>query len=161
MLHRVDPHIWITLSPHLRCPWSRKEHKILAGVRPGLTWDGFKIGGGAQPVKTKYGWMLITHGVDHTHVYRLGVMLLDLADATTLIYRSPNFILEPVTKFEVGETGKNWVPNVVFTCGVVPQENNKRTLDAGDEVLVYYGASDTVISIATAKIADLIPEQFR
>ena len=93
MLHRVDPHIWITFSSHLRCPWSRKEHRILAGSTSGMMWDGHKIGAGAQPIKTKYGWLLITHGVDHDHVYRLGVMLLDLADPAKLIYRSPNPVL--------------------------------------------------------------------
>jgi len=161
MLHRVDPHIWITLSPHLRCPWPRKEHKILAGSTSGMMWGGKKIGAGAQPIKTKYGWLLITHGVDYAHVYRLGVMLLDLADPTILLYRSPNSILEPVERYEVGELGKHWVPNVVFTCGAVPREGNKQILDAEDEVLVYYGAADSVVSVATVKIADLIPEQFR
>jgi len=157
MLHRVDPHIWITFSSHLRCPWSRKEHKILAGTTSGMMWDGDKIGAGAQPIKTKYGWLLITHGVDDTHVYRLGVMLLDLADPMTLLYRSPNPILEPRESHEIGEVGKCWVPNVVFSCGAVPREDNKEILDAEDEIVVYYGASDTVISVATAKVADLIP----
>ncbi|MFW0858694.1 MAG: glycosidase [Dehalococcoidia bacterium] len=161
MLHRVDPHIWVTFSSHLRCPWPRKEHKILAGSTSGMMWDGRKIGAGAQSIKTKYGWLLITHGVDYAFVYRLGVMLLDLADPATLLYRSPNSILEPTERYEVGEGGTSWVPNVVFTCGAVPREDNKGMLDADDELLVYYGASDTVISIATARIGDLIPEEFR
>ncbi|MCL0048820.1 glycosidase, partial [Dehalococcoidia bacterium] len=161
MLHRVDPHIWVTFSPHLRCPWPRKEHKILAGSTSGMMWDGRKIGSGAQPIKTKYGWLLITHGVDYAHVYRLGVMLLDLADPTMLLYRSPNSILEPRERYEVGEEDTCWIPNVVFTCGAVPREDNKGMLDAEDELLIYYGASDTVICIATARIGDLIPEEFR
>jgi predicted GH43/DUF377 family glycosyl hydrolase/glycosyltransferase involved in cell wall biosynthesis len=161
MLHRVDPHMWITFSPHIRCPWSRREHKILAGARTGMVWDGLKIGGGAQPVKTEFGWMLITHGVDHAHVYRLGVVLLDLVDPRVLIYRSPNFILEPTEKTAIGEPGKSWVMNVVFSCGVVPIGDNKEIYGAEDEFLVYYGASDSVINVATAKIADLIPQEFR
>jgi len=161
MLHRVDPHIWITFSAHLRCPWPRKEHKILAGSTTGMMWDGRKIGAGAQPIKTKYGWLLITHGVDYAHVYRLGAMLLDLADPTIVLYRSPNSILEPAETCELGEADKCWVHNVVFTCGAVPGEDNKEMLDAEDEVLVYYGAADSVICVGTAKIADLIPEEFR
>jgi len=161
MLHRVDPHIWITFSSHLRCPWPRKEHKIVAGPATGMTWDGRKIGAGAQPIKTKYGWLLITHGADHTHVYRLGVMLLDLSDPRIPLYRSPNSILEPTEKCEIGEPGTHCVPNVVFTCGAVPREGNKEILDAEDEVLVYYGAADSVVAVATAKVADLIPEEFR
>ena len=160
MLHRVDPHIWITFSPHLRCPWPRKEHKILAGATYGMLWDGKKIGAGAQPLKTKYGWLLITHGVDHLRVYRLGVLLLDLADPTIVLYRSPNAVLEPEKKYEEGEPGRDWVPNVVFTCGAVPRENNKTILDIEDELLVYYGAADSVIGVATAKVGDLIPAEF-
>ena len=161
MLHRVDPHIWITFSTHLRCPWPRKEHTILAGSRPGMVWDSLKIGGGAQPIKTEYGWLLIYHGVDHDHVYRLGVMLVDLADPTVLLYRSPNFILEPTERFEVGEKDESWVPNVVFTCGAVSRDVGKDILTARDEVLVYYGAADSVIGVATARIEDLVPEEFR
>ena len=161
MLHRVDPHIWITFSSHLHCPWPRKEHKIVAGSETGMTWDGRKIGAGAQPIKTKYGWLLITHGSDYAHVYRLGVMLLDLSDPRILLYRSPNSILEPTEKCEIGEPGTHCVPNVVFTCGAVPREGNKEILDAEDEVLVYYGAADSAVAVATSKVAGLIPEELR
>lgn len=157
MLHRVLPHIWITFSPHVRCPWPRKEHKILAGSSYGMMWDAVKIGAGAQPIKTKYGWILITHGVDYAHIYRLGVMLLDLVDPSVLLYRSPNPVLEPVEEYEKGQPGISWVPNVVFTCGAVAREDNKEILDDNDELLIYYGASDTVIGVATAKVGDLIP----
>ncbi len=160
MIHRVDPHIWITFSPHMRCPWPRREHKILAGSRSGLVWDSRKIGGGSQPLKTKFGWLMIYHGVDHNHVYRLGVMLLAQADPTVLLYRSPNFILEPKEVFEVGQDD-SWVPNVVFTCGAVGRDGSKEVLGADDEILVYYGAADTVIGVATARIGDLIPRGFR
>jgi predicted GH43/DUF377 family glycosyl hydrolase len=126
-----------------------------------MVWDGQKIGAGAQPIKTKYGWLLITHGVDHSYIYRLGVMLLDLADPTIMLYRSPDPILEPKEKYELGEGSKSWVPNVVFTCGAVSLNNDKKMLDEDDVLLVYYGAADTAISVAEAKIADLIPEDFR
>ncbi len=157
MLHRVDPNIWITFSRHLRCPWPRGEHQILTGARSGMAWDGTKIGGGAQPLKTKYGWLLLTHGVDHAHIYRLGVMLVDVADPTVLLYRSPNPILEPTEEFEIGGTDRHWVPNVVFTCGAVPREDGEELFYSGNELLVYYGAADTAIGVATAKISDLIP----
>jgi len=126
-----------------------------------MLWDGKKIGGGAQPIKTRYGWLLITHGVDYLRVYRLGVLLLDLVDPTVVIYRSPNAILEPKERYEKGEPGKDWVPNVVFTCGAVPREDGKETLEAQDELLVYYGAADSAIGVASAKVSDLIPKQFR
>ena len=88
-------------------------------------------------------------------------MLVDLADPTVLLYRSPNFILEPTERFEVGEKDESWVPNVVFTCGAVSRDVGKDILTARDEVLVYYGAADSVIGVATARIEDLVPEEFR
>jgi predicted GH43/DUF377 family glycosyl hydrolase len=161
MLHRVDPHIWTIYSSHLSCPWPRKEHKILAGSTSGMLWDGRKIGGGSQPIKTRYGWLLIIHGVDYLRFYRLGVLLLDLFNPSVIIYRSPNAILEPQEKYEEGEPGADWVPNVVFTCGAVPREDGKETLEAQDELLVYYGAADSTIGVTSTKISDLIPKQFR
>ena len=161
MLHRVDPHIWITFSSHLRCPWSRKEHAILAGSTSGMMWDGHKIGAGAQPIKTEYGWLLITHGVDYDRVYRLGVMLLDLADPSRLIYRSPNPVLEPIEEWELGKDKASWKSNVVFTCGAVPRKDDREMIDAQDELIVYYGAADSVICAATPGIGDLIPKEFR
>lgn len=161
MLHRVDPHIWINFSPHLRCPWPRKEHRILAGSGSGMAWDGNKVGAGAPPIKTEYGWLLVTHAADHDHVYRLGVMLLDLTDPTTVLYRSPNPILSPELRCELGEPGECWVPNVVFTCGAVPGSTGKEVLGADDEILVYYGAADTEICVAQAKVGGLIPAEIR
>jgi len=161
MLHRLDPDIWLTFSSYLRCPWPSKCHMILARPTDGTGWDALKIGAGAQPIKTRYGWLLITHGVDHSKVYRLGVMLLDLANPSSLVYRSPNFILEPVTRCEMGGDDGSWVPNVVFSCGAVPCEAGKEMLDAEDEIIVYYGGADSVMNIATARIRDLIPEEIR
>jgi predicted GH43/DUF377 family glycosyl hydrolase len=123
-------------------------------------WDSLKIGAGAQPIKTKYGWLLIYHGVDREMIYRLGVILVDLKDPGRLLYRSPNPILSPETECEIGKKGECWVPNVVFTCGAVPALD-KEVLDDDDEILVYYGAADTNICLATGKVEDLIPEEVR
>jgi predicted GH43/DUF377 family glycosyl hydrolase len=136
-------------------------HKILAGATSGMMWDASKIGGGSQPIKTRFGWLLITHGVDYAHIYRLGVMLLDLENPTKLLYRSPNFILEPEDEWELGKVERSWVPGVVYTCGAVPRDGEKGILDADDELIVYYGAADSVICAASARIGDLIPERFR
>jgi len=40
MLHRVEPHIWITFSRHLHCPWPRAEHRIVTGSMSGMVWYG-------------------------------------------------------------------------------------------------------------------------
>ena len=173
MLHRVYRHMWVTFSPHLSCPWYRKRHnswaqgtpyimkKILARAPSGIMWDGTKIGSGSQPIKTRFGWLLITHGVDYAHIYRLGVMLVDLENPAKLLYRSHNFILEPEDEWELGKDERSWVPRVVFTCGAVPRDGEKGIFDADDELIVYYGAADSVICAATARVGDLIPERFR
>ncbi|MGI6452374.1 MAG: glycosidase [Syntrophomonadaceae bacterium] len=156
--HRIEPSIWVTYMNELKFP-QKEKHAIIIGPRPGRMWDSLKIGAGAQPLKTKYGWLLIYHGVDYNYVYRLGVILVDLNNPQKVIYRSPNPILEPEEDYEVGLSGA-WVPNVVFTCGAVPGVD-KEVLEDEDEILVYYGAADTSIGVATATLADLIPERFR
>lgn len=158
--HRIEPSIWIAYSDELAFPWPRSGHKIIMGPRSGMMWDSLKIGAGAQPIKTRYGWLLIYHGVDQDMVYRLGVMLADLKDPGRLLYRSPNPTLSPKTQYEIGRKDEYWVPNVVFTCGAVPAED-KEILDVDDEILVYYGASDTYICLATGTVGDMIPEQVR
>jgi len=158
LYHRIEPSMWITYMNEVEFP-CREQHAIIIGPRPGRMWDSLKIGAGAQPLKTIYGWLLIYHGVDHNYVYRLGVILVDLNDPQRVLYRSPNPILEPEEDYEVGLSGA-WVPNVVFTCGAVAGAD-KEVLEDDDEVLVYYGAADTSIGMASATVADLIPEKYR
>lgn len=158
LYHRIEPSMWITYMNELKFP-CREQHAIIIGPRPGRMWDSLKIGAGAQPLKTIYGWLLIYHGVDYNYVYRLGVILVDLTDPQRVLYRSPNPILEPEEEYEIGLDGA-WVPNVVFTCGAVAG-SDKEVLEDDDEILVYYGAADTSIGMAKATLADLIPENFR
>lgn len=158
--HRIEPSIWVLHMDKLEFPAPKKEHSIILGPRSGWMWDSLKIGAGSQPIKTKYGWLLIYHGVDRNRVYRLGVILADLANPERLLYRSPNPVLSPETEYEIGKEGESWVPNVVFTCGAVPSID-KEVLDADDQILVYYGAADTHICLATGRVGDLIPESVR
>lgn len=158
--HRIEPSVWVLHLDKLEFPAPKIEHSIILGPRSGWMWDSLKIGAGSQPIKTKYGWLLIYHGVDRNRVYRLGVLLVDLANPERLIYRSPNPVLSPETEYEIGKEGESWVPNVVFTCGAVPAKD-KEVLDAEDEILVYYGAADTHICLATGRVGDLIPESVR
>jgi len=158
--HRIEPSIWVSHLDKLEFPAPKDKHSIILGPRSGKMWDSLKIGAGSQPIKTKYGWLLIYHGVDRDNAYRLGVILADLNNPERLLYRSPNPVLSPETEYEIGKEGESWVPNVVFTCGAVPAED-KEVLDAEDEILVYYGAADTHVCLACAKVGDLIPERAR
>jgi predicted GH43/DUF377 family glycosyl hydrolase len=158
--HRIEPSIWVSYLDKLEFPVPRERHAIIMGPRSGRMWDSLKIGAGTQPIKTRYGWLMIYHGVDRQLVYRLGVILVDLNNPELLIYRSPNSILQPEMDYEIGADTGSWVPNVVFTCGAVPA-SEKVILEDDDEILVYYGAADTHIGVATATLAELIPEEYR
>ena len=60
-----------------------------------------------------------------------------------MIYRSDEWVFEPEPDYErFGDVDK-----VVFPCGWV---------NVDGEVRIYYGAADSRIAIATAKIADLL-----
>lgn len=156
--HRLDPNLWVSYLDDLTCPWPRTGQKIVTGPRPGMMWDGVKIGAGAQPIRTTAGWLNVYHGVDYERYYRLGVMLMAPDDPARVIYRSPNAILHPMLDFEMGavEGRDYWVPRVVFTCGAVPAEDTE-VVGPDDEILVYYGAADTTIGVAKGKLRDLVP----
>jgi predicted GH43/DUF377 family glycosyl hydrolase len=158
LYHRLDPNLWITYMDELTCPWPREGQQIIISPRAGMMWDGVKIGAGAQPIKTTHGWLNIYHGVDYERSYRLGVLLTPLDDPATVAYRSPNAVLQPETDYEMGNANgrDSWVPHVVFTCGAVPAED-KDVIGPDDEILVYYGAADTVMGVAKATVRDLVP----
>jgi len=110
-------------------------------------WDELKIGPGATPLRTDKGWLHIYHGVYRTMagaVYRLGAALHDLDDPSRVIGISDDWILEPEDPWE--RTG--YVPNVVFTCGAVPEEDGT--------VKIYWGGADTVMCAGSAQIRDLV-----
>jgi predicted GH43/DUF377 family glycosyl hydrolase len=157
IMHRIEPDMQIYFTPTLPPNSYREIGDTFMKPRAGM-WDSEKIGAGAPPLKTKYGWLFIYHGVgtwQGKRAYRLGVVLTDLSNPEKKIYRSQEPILEPQEDYEIN----GWVDNVVFTCGAVPEDKDSdAVLDKDDEILVYYGAADKVIAVAKAKISDLIPE---
>lgn len=141
ILHRVYPNLSLSTSPDcIKC----HHDTIIAKPRPGK-WDSLKIGAGAQPIKTPYGWLLFYHGTNQKNRYHLGIMVLDLKNPRKVIYRSPEPILSPEKDYE--KSGD--VQNVVFTCGAV---------EWNDKYFVYYGAADKVIGLATIPLEDVFKE---
>lgn len=142
--------IWISYCPldHVKSDLAElliwRSHSFLAG--PQASWEEVKIGGGAPPVHTPYGWMMVYHGVsgriveqmDHQPFvhYCAGIMILDTDDPRKVVYRSPMPILAP----EIEEERSGVVPNVVFPTAVDPREDG--TFD------VYYGMADAAIGVA-------------
>ncbi len=99
-------------------------------------WDSVKVGIAAPPIKTKYGWLLLYHGVSHTHgTYRIGAVLLDKKDPTLVLARTADPIFWPEEEYEK----KGVVNNVVFPCGMAK---------IGEKLYIYYGGADTVVGVA-------------
>ncbi len=143
--------------------------------REGNYFDNAFVEMGPQPIKTEKGWLVLYHGVNTKHEYSLGYLLLDLNDPTKILYRSEKPILTPQMPYELkglvdvipgsdkinfkaltqkeleayadkaAKEGK--MPSVVFVCGAINQ---------GDNLRIYYGASDTWICTATAKISGIL-----
>jgi predicted GH43/DUF377 family glycosyl hydrolase len=78
-------------------------------------------------------------------IYRAGLALLDLEDPTKVRRRCDEWLLGPHEEYEVvGD-----VSQVVFPCGWVVDE-------ATGELRVYYGAADTSVCLATARLQDVM-----
>ncbi len=134
--------IWIQFSPDL-IHWG--EAQVLLAPEPG--WAPSKLGISTPPIKTEEGWLLLYHGVRPTgagRLYRIGALLLDLHQPQKVRDYTHHFIFGPEESYE--RTGD--VPNVVFPCGAIPEKDGT--------LKVYYGAADTYIALAEAKIDDLI-----
>ena len=127
--------IWLASSPDLK-HWG--NHQCILRTRKGR-WDSARVGAGAAPIKTEAGWLEIYHGADAQHRYCLGAVLLDLNDPSIVLARSEEPLFEPVASYE--QTG--FFGNVVFTNGHIVN---------GDEITMYYGASDEVICGATLSV---------
>ena len=135
--------IWISYSPDL-IYWGRSR----ALINPvHYHWDELKMGPGAPPIHTSRGWLNIFHAAYPTinsTIYRLGIALHDINDPSVILGVADQWILEPQESYEI--TG--YVPNVVFTCAAVPEDNGT--------IKIYWGAADSVMCMGEASIDELV-----
>ncbi|MFW6059586.1 MAG: glycosidase, partial [Phycisphaeraceae bacterium] len=146
-LHRpeVGPieHIWSAYSNDL-LHWGEPHCVLPEGVGP--AWDAVKVGAGPPPILTERGWLLLYHGVKHYAggmIYRVGVALLDREAPHRLVLRAPDWIFQADEPYE--RTG--FAPGTVFPTGLIQR---------GDELWMYYGASDACVGLAVTKLPDLM-----
>ena len=132
-------YIWMAFSNDLK-HWG--GHCPVARTRPGM-WDSARIGAGAAPIYTGQGWLEIYHGADQNSRYCLGALLLDLHEPWKVLARSAEPIMEPLAEYEQ----KGFFGHVVFTNG---------HLVNGDEITLYYGASDNVICGAKLSLEKIL-----
>ena len=131
--------IWIASSKDL-IHWG--AHKCILKTRDGM-WDSARVGAGASPIKTEKGWLEIYHGADENNRYGLGAILLDLNDPSIVLARSHDPLMSPTADYELN----GFFGNVVFTNGHIVN---------GDQITLYYGASDEVICGATLSINSIL-----
>lgn len=135
--------IWLSSSPDL-IHWGCFR-PVLA---PGYSfWNRCKIGP-TPPIWTPEGWLVIVHGVFNPAggiYYYIGAILLDLEEPWKVIGKTKSWLLAPEERYETN----GMCDNVVFPCGALAD------LDT-DELLLYYGAADSSICLATGKVSDVL-----
>jgi 4-O-beta-D-mannosyl-D-glucose phosphorylase len=105
-----------------------------------------KNGLGPAPIKTKYGWLHLAHGVRNTAAglrYTLYLFMTDLFDPTKIIYQPAGYFMAPEDAERIGD-----VSNVLFSNGWVADEDGT--------VFIYYASSDTRQHVATSTIDRLL-----
>ncbi|MHC4562596.1 MAG: glycoside hydrolase family 130 protein [Planctomycetota bacterium] len=134
--------IWLSFSEDLTF-WG--SDTAIMTPRGGY-WDTSRIGVAAPPMDIDEGWLLLYYGSKDTSagpLVRLGAAVLDKDDPSRVLARGDIPILSPREKYErIGN-----VPNVVFSCGAMLR---------GDEVHIFYGASDSCICLGIARLDDVL-----
>ena len=145
ILHSMNPEILIAYRDNLKFNEGEYIESYYGGVRRKDCWDTCVRGVGAPPIKTKYGWLLFYHAIDEEDPgkYKVGAMLLDISNPTKILHRSPEPILEPEEYYE----HNGFKGGVVYVSGAVVKNG---------ELLVYYGAADSYVSVACAPLQEFL-----
>lgn len=131
--------IWYAESPDL-LHWG--NHKCI--VRPrNIKWESMKIGGGAPPIKTDEGWLIIYHGKGDNSTYSLFCLLLDLEEPSRVMKRAETPLLFPQEKYET----EGFFAGVVFSNGIAVKDG---------KIFIYYGASDETTCVAITDLDNLL-----
>ncbi len=167
-----DRNIWLAHSND-GLEWQPIQNPLLSS-RQEKYFDDYFVEMGPPPIKTKKGWLVFYHGVNRKNVYRLGFLVLDYNDPTKIVFRVSGTIFEPQEPYELigvvdilpggwkamekmskqelqqfitKNESKGKMPRVVFVCGAVL---------VGEQIRIYYGASDMVVCTATADLDDIL-----
>ncbi len=113
-------------------------------MEPKYSWELVQLGNCGSPVKTGKGWLLLTHGVGAMRTYVISAILLDLIDPSKIIGR----LDKPLLTADESER-EGYVPNVVYTCGLLLQ---------GDKLIIPYAVSDSATGFVTIGLNELLDE---
>jgi beta-1,4-mannooligosaccharide/beta-1,4-mannosyl-N-acetylglucosamine phosphorylase len=117
-----------------------------------------KNGPAGQPIRTDRGWLTIFHAVHYDpdtvypswrdenwhKLYCAGIMMLDLENPARVVGLSREPLMVPETPYETD----GFRSYTIFPSATI--------LEDDDTVRIYYGASDTVMALATARLEDLM-----
>lgn len=117
-------------------------------AEPLFDWEGNRVGGSSPPVRIDgKRWLLPYHGKQNDVVgYTQSFIILEESPhgLPRVVHRCPERVFFAQEEWEL--TGKFPIP-CVFTCGAIR---------CGADLLMSYGAADTVCGIARVNFADLI-----
>jgi beta-1,2-mannobiose phosphorylase / 1,2-beta-oligomannan phosphorylase len=149
ILHALTPDILIEYTDSLDELEKNPIHSNNKRTGRAGHWDVFVRGAAAPPIKTKYGWLLLYHGMDPTQSvgYKVGAMILDVDDPTKVLYRSAAPILEPSGLYD-----NDWKPGVVYASGAVVIDGT---------LFVYFGGGDKTVNVATAPLEQFLKALMR
>lgn len=150
ILHSISPEISIAYRDSLDFKEGEYIQSQYHPQKPSKKWDSFLRGIGPTPIKTKYGWLVFYHAMNHEDMgkYKVGAMILDLKDPTKILHRSQNPILEPTEYYEM----EGYKPGVVYILGSVIKE---------DKLILYYGGADSYVCVAYANLEEFLEDLMR
>jgi predicted GH43/DUF377 family glycosyl hydrolase len=109
---------------------------------PEREWELLQIGNCGSPVKTAYGWLLLTHAVGPLRKYVISATLLDLNNPEIVLATLDKPLIIPNTDEREG-----YVPNVVYSCGFLLHF---------EHLIIPYAISDSITSFARINIYSLV-----
>ncbi len=156
ILHRPMPRIELIRVSALEDLWPA-EGVPLVGPRAG-TWRSSRVGSGAPPIATDIGWLFPFHGatsIEEGNVYSMGWCVLDFANPEKVLYVSVAPALAPQAPYEIHQQPIPQVDMANFINGVrvVFPEG---LVEVGEDLLVYYGASDVYVGGARVNKSALV-----
>lgn len=136
--YHAGPSINLATSPDA-VHWKPHDAAFIRPRKHSVT--SVKVGGGAQPVLTPRGWLMLYHGVasnDSVGAYRTLWALLDADDPSKILHLDDEVLLEGRADLTKPLQDQMYLNDIVFTTGVVSY---------GDDYIVASGEADLACRI--------------
>jgi len=151
LIHRPLEWVGPSYATEQACAWIATVDDLLGLpkapsrllIKNRYPWEAYKLGVNTPPIRTPHGWLTIYHAVGPDKLYRLGGLLLDLEDPGRVLHRTPDWLMQPETDYEI----EGFYRGVCFPCGAVV---------IGGTLFVYYGGGDKFCAVATCPLEELL-----